>query len=72
MSGNKASGMGAAFVFPGQGSQSVGMGKALADRFAPAREVFAQVDAALGAELSAVMFEGPAETLTLTKMRSRR
>ncbi len=56
-----------AFVFPGQGSQTVGMGKALAANFAPAREVFDEVDAALGAKLSAIIFEGPAETLTLTE-----
>jgi len=56
-----------AFVFPGQGSQAVGMGKALASNFAPARQVFEEVDSALGSKLSAVIFEGPAETLTLTE-----
>src|SRR5580704_11051881 len=55
-----------AFVFPGQGSQAIGMGKALADAFAPARSVFDEVDAALGEKLTAVMWEGPAEALTLT------
>ena len=55
-----------AFVFPGQGSQAVGMGKALAEAYPAAREVFAQVDDALGEKLSALMFDGPAETLTLT------
>jgi [acyl-carrier-protein] S-malonyltransferase len=59
--------MATAFVFPGQGSQAVGMGKALAANFAPARAVFDEVDAALGAKLSAIIFEGPAETLTLTE-----
>ncbi|MCC6888868.1 MAG: ACP S-malonyltransferase [Hyphomicrobiales bacterium] len=59
--------MSAAFVFPGQGSQAVGMGKALADEFATARAVFEEVDAALGAKLSALMWEGPADTLTLTE-----
>ena len=59
--------MAVAFVFPGQGSQTVGMGKALADNFAPARQVFDEVDVALGAKLSAIIFEGPAETLTLTE-----
>jgi [acyl-carrier-protein] S-malonyltransferase len=59
--------MSVAFVFPGQGSQAVGMGKALADAFAVARDVFAEVDAALGEKLSVVMWEGPAETLTLTE-----
>jgi [acyl-carrier-protein] S-malonyltransferase len=59
--------MSVAFVFPGQGSQSVGMGKALADAFAPARRVFEEVDEALGEKLSAVAWEGPAETLTLTE-----
>ena len=59
--------MSAAFVFPGQGSQAVGMGKALAEAFAPARAVFDEVDAALGEKLTAIMWEGPAETLTLTE-----
>ena len=56
-----------AFTFPGQGSQAVGMGKDLADAFPSARAVFDQVDDALGEKLSAVMWEGPAETLTLTQ-----
>jgi [acyl-carrier-protein] S-malonyltransferase len=56
-----------ALTFPGQGSQAVGMGKALADAFAPARAVFEEVDAALGDKLSAIMWEGPAEKLTLTE-----
>ena len=55
-----------AFIFPGQGSQAVGMGKALAEAFAPARAVFEEVDAALGQKLSALMFEGPDTDLTLT------
>ena len=59
--------MTAAFVFPGQGSQAVGMGKALAEAFAPARAVFDEVDAALGEKLTATMWEGPAEKLTLTE-----
>ena len=56
-----------AFVFPGQGSQFVGMGRDLAAAFAPAREVFQEVDDALGQKLSKLMFEGPAEDLTLTE-----
>ena len=56
-----------ALVFPGQGSQTVGMGKALADQFAVAKQVFDEVDAALGEKLSAIIFEGPQETLTLTE-----
>ena len=59
--------MAVAFVFPGQGSQAVGMGKALAANFAPARLVFDEVDEALGAKLSAIVFEGPADALTLTE-----
>ncbi len=55
-----------AFVFPGQGSQSVGMGAALADAFPAAREVFQEVDDALGQNLSKLMREGPMEELTLT------
>jgi [acyl-carrier-protein] S-malonyltransferase len=56
-----------AFVFPGQGSQAVGMGQELAKAFAPAREVFEEVDEALRSSLSRLMWEGPAETLTLTE-----
>ena len=59
--------MATAFVFPGQGSQAVGMGKGLAEAFAPARQVFEEVDAALGEKLSETMWNGPAETLTLTE-----
>jgi len=59
--------MAAAFVFPGQGSQAVGMGKALAEQFAPARAVFDEVDAALGEKLTATMWDGPADKLTLTE-----
>lgn len=59
--------MARAFVFPGQGSQDVGMGRELAETFAAAREVFDEVDDALGQKLSTVMWEGPKETLTLTE-----
>jgi [acyl-carrier-protein] S-malonyltransferase len=59
--------MSIAFVFPGQGSQVVGMGKALADTFSVAKRVFTEVDAALDERLSAVMWEGPIEKLTLTE-----
>jgi [acyl-carrier-protein] S-malonyltransferase len=55
-----------AFIFPGQGSQAPGMGKALFDAFAAAREVFQEVDEALGEKLSRLIFEGPADELTLT------
>jgi [acyl-carrier-protein] S-malonyltransferase len=58
--------MSQAFVFPGQGSQAVGMGKALADTFPQARAVFAEVDDTLGQKLSVLMFEGPEAELTLT------
>jgi len=56
-----------ALLFPGQGSQSVGMGAALADAFASAREVYAEVDEALGQKLSMLMREGPEDQLTLTE-----
>jgi [acyl-carrier-protein] S-malonyltransferase len=56
-----------AFMFPGQGSQAVGMGKSLSENFAAARDVFAEVDAALGQKLSALMWEGPEADLTLTE-----
>ncbi|NOU06788.1 MAG: ACP S-malonyltransferase [Hyphomicrobiaceae bacterium] len=59
--------MARAFVFPGQGSQVVGMGKVLAETFASARAVFDEVDDALGQKLSSIMWEGPIETLTLTE-----
>src|SRR6201985_2497849 len=56
-----------AFIFPGQGSQAVGMGKALAEAFAPARDVFEEVDDALSQKLSRLMWEGPESDLTLTE-----
>jgi [acyl-carrier-protein] S-malonyltransferase len=59
--------MGRAFIFPGQGSQAVGMGKALAEASAAARDVFEEVDDALGQKLSTLMFEGPEDQLTLTE-----
>jgi [acyl-carrier-protein] S-malonyltransferase len=55
-----------AFIFPGQGSQTVGMGKALFEAFGPAREVFQEIDEALGEALSRLIFTGPEEDLTLT------
>ncbi len=58
--------MAVAFTFPGQGSQSVGMGKDLADAFPQARAVFEEVDEALGEKLSTLIWEGPEEALTLT------
>jgi [acyl-carrier-protein] S-malonyltransferase len=59
--------MTAAFTFPGQGSQTVGMGKALAEAFPAAQAVFDEVDAALGEKLSRTIWDGPAETLQLTE-----
>jgi [acyl-carrier-protein] S-malonyltransferase len=59
--------MAVAFVFPGQGSQAVGMGKALVETFPAARAVLDEVDSALGEKLSATIFEGPADKLMLTE-----
>src|SRR3989441_672401 len=59
--------MTAAFTFPGQGSQAVGMGKVLAEAFPAARAVFDEVDAALGDRLTAIIWDGPGETLQLTE-----
>lgn len=59
--------MSIAFVFPGQGAQTIGMGQALADAYPEARAVFDEVDEALGEKLSALIWEGEAETLTLTE-----
>lgn len=56
-----------AFIFPGQGSQAVGMGKALAEAFVPARETFEEVDEALNQRLSRLMWEGPEAELLLTE-----
>ncbi|HYP62611.1 MAG TPA: ACP S-malonyltransferase [Acidocella sp.] len=56
-----------AFIFPGQGSQAVGMGRDLAAAFAPARHVFEEVDEILKQKLTKLMFEGPADELTLTE-----
>lgn len=56
-----------AFVFPGQGAQTIGMGKALAEAYPAAQAVFDEVDAALGEQLSALIWEGDIETLTLTQ-----
>ncbi len=55
-----------AFIFPGQGAQAPGMGKSLYDAFGSAREVFQEIDEALGEKLSRLIFEGPADELTLT------
>jgi [acyl-carrier-protein] S-malonyltransferase len=62
--------MSTAFIFPGQGSQAIGMAQALAQAFPVAREVLQEVDEALGQSLSTLMFEGPLDALTLTQMRS--
>ncbi|QFT63400.1 ACP S-malonyltransferase [Roseivivax sp. THAF30] len=59
--------MSRAFIFPGQGSQAIGMGRELAEAYPAARAVFDEVDDALGAKLSALIWEGDAETLTLTE-----
>jgi [acyl-carrier-protein] S-malonyltransferase len=59
--------MSIAFIFPGQGSQAVGMGAALAKAYPSARAVFAEVDEALGQSLSKIMWEGPEAELTLTE-----
>ena len=56
-----------AFVFPGQGAQTIGMGKALADTYPAAKAIFDEVDEALGEKLSTLIWEGDIETLTLTQ-----
>ena len=66
MSDGPRTGSQTAFIFPGQGSQAVGMGKALADNFPAAKAVFDEVDAALNESLTQVMWDGPIDTLTLT------
>jgi len=60
-----------AFLFPGQGSQSVGMGKELAAMYPVARETFDEADAALGYKLSQLCFEGPEDQLKLTEITQR-
>src|ERR1700740_2446055 len=66
MSENKGSKI--AFIFPGQGSQAVGMGKDLAEKYPIARQTFEEADEALGYKLSQVCFEGPEEQLRLTEI----
>ena len=56
-----------AFIFPGQGSQSPGMGKELAEQYRAARQVFEEADDALGFAISRLCFDGPAEDLQLTE-----
>ena len=56
-----------AFLFPGQGSQFIGMGQELASQFEVAKDVFSEVDESLGEKLSTLMFQGDIEELTLTK-----
>ena len=63
----KGTGMSRAFVFPGQGAQTIGMGRALAEAYPAARAVFDEVDEALGEKLSALIWEGEQDTLTLTQ-----
>jgi [acyl-carrier-protein] S-malonyltransferase len=67
MTQNNLSNLRMAFVFPGQGSQSPGMGKDLAEKFAVARQVFEEADDALGFAISRLCFDGPAEDLQLTE-----
>src|SRR5256712_13158145 len=57
-----------AFLFPGQGSQTIGMGKDLAEKFPVARQTFEEADAALGYRLSELCFEGPEDQLRLTEI----
>jgi [acyl-carrier-protein] S-malonyltransferase len=64
---NEGEGMSRAFIFPGQGAQVIGMGRALAEGWAEARAVFDEVDEALGEKLSALIWEGEQEALTLTE-----
>lgn len=64
--------MSRAYVFPGQGAQTIGMGRALAEAYPAARAVFDEVDAALGEKLSALIWEGDIAELTLTQNTHRR
>src|SRR5690242_13433757 len=64
---SRSAAMSLAFLFPGQGSQAVGMGQDLAGAFSAAREVFQEVDDALGQNLTKLMREGPEDQLTLTE-----
>ena len=64
--------MSTAFVFPGQGAQTIGMGRDLAEAYPAARAVFDEVDDALGEKLSALIWEGDIEALTLTEKEYQR